>query len=68
MTQTVKLSENDTIFCNGAFLKPVEVEIKGRKQWRWMLVGSEDDSFLDGERVSVYDYADDLQGLIAENN
>jgi len=66
MTQPEMLSESDKIFCTGAFLQPVEVEVNGRKQWRWVLVGSEDSSFLDGEEVMVYDYADTLQGLLCE--
>ena len=61
------LSESDKIFCNGAFLQPCHVEINGIKQWRWVLVGAEDDSYLGGNRVDIYDYADSLQGLLAKS-
>jgi len=66
MAQPEMLHENDKIFCTGAFLKPVEVEINGRKQWRWVLVGSEDSSFLDGDEVMIYDHAPTLHGLLRE--
>ena len=66
MAQPEMLYENDVIFCTGAFLRPVELEINGIKSWRWVMVGSEDSSFLDGEEVLVYDYANTLQGLLCE--
>ncbi|MDA8014734.1 MAG: hypothetical protein MPK09_03850 [Gammaproteobacteria bacterium] len=64
MANPAQLHENDKVFCIGAFLQPLEVEINGHKQWRWVLAGSEDSSFLDGEEVMIYDYAPTLQGLL----
>ncbi len=60
-------SENDRIFATGVYLQPVKTTINGIEQWRWVAVGFEDDSFFDGETISVYDYADTLEGLINEN-
>lgn len=59
-----QLTPGTKIFCTGAFLQPVKVEINGMKQWRWILVGSENPSYYDGEEISIYDYANDLQGLL----
>lgn len=55
---------NIKIFATGVFLQPFEVEINGRKQWRWIVVGFEDDSYYDGELIDVYDYADSFEGLL----
>ncbi|HPO63192.1 MAG TPA: hypothetical protein PK762_08920 [Candidatus Kapabacteria bacterium] len=60
-------SENDKIYATGVYLQPVKAIINGIEQWRWVAVGFEDDSFFDGETISVYDYADTLEGLINEN-
>ena len=59
--------ENDTIYTVGAFLKPVQVEINGKKQWRWIVVGFEDSTFSDGKEIEVYDYSDTIEGLLKEN-
>lgn len=68
MKQIVQLTENDKIFCNGVFLQPLEVEINGKKQWRWVLAGQSGDLeggfYLNGERIDIYDYANDLQDLL----
>lgn len=57
------MSETDTIFATGVFLRPVECIINGIKSWRWVAVGFEDDSYYDGEVISIYDYADSFEGL-----
>lgn len=60
------ISKHTKIFCTGAFLQPMEIEINGTKQWRWIVVGTEDSSYRDGKEVLIYDYADDLQGLMMQ--
>jgi len=62
--KNLRLTETDVIFSTGVFLKPDKCIINGKEQWRWIAVGFEDDSYLDGERVDVYDYADTLEGLL----
>ncbi len=59
----LKLTQEDLIFATGVFLKPVDCIINGIKQWRWVVVGFEDDSYFDGEAFDVYDYADNFEGL-----
>jgi hypothetical protein len=59
--------KNDTIYTIGAFLKPVQVEINGIKQWRWIVVGFEDSTFLDGKEIEVFDYSETVEGLLKEN-
>lgn len=44
------------VFTTGAFVKPIEVEINGVKQWRWIVDRFEDDSFANGKVVDVYEY------------
>lgn len=68
MEQKIQLSKNDKVFCTGAFLQATEVEIYGKKQWHWVLVGSEDDAYLDGKRINICDYADNIQGLLMDED
>ena len=42
----------------------MEVEINGKKQWRWLAVGFEDESYFDGNPIEVYDYATSFEGLV----
>lgn len=60
------ISETDKIFATGVFLQPVNCIINGKQQWRWVAVGFEDDSYLNGERIDVHDYADSLDDLIPD--
>lgn len=53
----------DSIFATGVFLQPCEVEINGKKQWRWIATCFEDDSFQDGQSVDVNVYASSLDDL-----
>ena len=64
MNNQISISENDKIFSTGVFLQAVECTINGKKQWRWVSVGFEDDSYYDGEPIDVYDYADTFKDLI----
>lgn len=59
----------DEIFTTGAFVKPIEVEINGVKQWRWIVDRFEDfsDNYFDGDCVSVYDYADSYEKLFRKD-
>lgn len=58
----------DTIFTTGAFLKAVEVEINGIKQWRWVAEDFTDENFQGGKSIDVYTYADNLKDLICCKN
>jgi hypothetical protein len=55
--------QNTIIYSTGVHLQSVEVEINGIKQWRWVAVGFEDDTYKDGETVDIYDYSDSYEGL-----
>jgi hypothetical protein len=46
------------IFSTGVHLQAVEAEINGIKQWRWVAVGFEDDSYREGEVVEAAKYAE----------
>ncbi len=50
------------------YLQAFEVEINGKKQWRWLAVGFEDDTYYDSQTVDLHTYADAFEGLITENN
>jgi len=58
----------DKIFSTGVHLKPIECVINGKKQWRWIVVGFEDETFFEGEIIDVYDFADSFEGLILNEN
>ena len=60
--------ERTKIFTTGAFLEAIEVEIDGKKQWRWLATSFEDEIFLDGESTEVYTYANSQDGLFTQNN
>jgi len=60
----MQIKETDYIFSTGVFLKPVKCIINGIESWRWVAIGFEDDSYLYGEGINVYDYADTLEGLV----
>ena len=56
-------SPKTIIFSTGVHLQSVEVEINGIKQWRWVAIGFEDDTYKDGEQVEIYNYSDSYEGL-----
>lgn len=56
------------IFATGVNLQAFEVEINGKKQWRWVAIGFEDDSYCKGEIIDVNDYANDFEGLLNTEN
>jgi len=61
------ISDTDKIFATGVFLQPVNCIINGKQQWRWVAISFEDDSYYNGERIDIYDYADTLEGLIIDS-
>jgi len=68
MKPKIQITENDKIFSTGVYLKPVECIIDGKKQWRWIAVGFEDDTYFNDEIIDVFDYADNFEGLINIDN
>jgi hypothetical protein len=58
------LVEKDILFTIGAFIKPMKVVINGIEQWRWIVTSLEDQTFLNGNEIEVYDYADKLEDLV----
>lgn len=59
----LEFTKTDKIFTTGAYLKAIECIIDGRKQWRWVVVGFEDDTYFNGEIVDIQDYADSFEDL-----
>jgi len=66
MLQKIQINQNSQIFSTGVHLKPIECIIEGKKQWRWVAVGFEDDTYFDGEIIDVLDYADNFDGLLKD--
>jgi hypothetical protein len=60
------ITPSSKVFATGVHLQAFEVEINGKKQWRWIAVGFEDDSYYDGEAIDIYDYADSFEGLFKD--
>lgn len=67
-TQSINITNNDKIFATGVQLQALQIEINGIKQWRWVAVGFEEDTFLNGESIDVYDFAYPFEGLINSSN
>jgi hypothetical protein len=65
--KAINSNNNTQIFATGVHLQAVECTINGIKQWRWIAVNFEDDSFLNGENVQPIEYADVVQGLLKPN-
>ena len=53
-----------TIYSTGVHLQAVECIIHGNKQWRWVAVGFEEESFLNGEAINPIEYAQKQEKLI----
>jgi hypothetical protein len=60
----IKITPRDKIYASGVYLQAIEVVIDDTKQWRWVSVGFNDDTYFDGETIDVYNYANSFQGLI----
>jgi hypothetical protein len=67
-TQSIQITSKDKIFATGVHLQAVQIEINGIKQWRWVAVGFEEDTFFNGECIEVYDYANTFEELINNSN
>lgn len=52
------------IFSTGAHLQAVECVINNLKQWRWVAIGFEDDSFLNGEVINPIESAKKPECLV----
>lgn len=63
-TNGTKISGVKEIFSTGVFLESVECVINGQKQWRWVAIRFEDDSFLNGSAIIPLEYADKAEKLI----
>ena len=59
-----RLDHKITIFSTGVHLQAVRCAINGKEQWRWVAVGFEDDSYLDGKVINPTEYADDLAQMV----
>ena len=55
----MKTKNQTTIFSTGVFLESVKCIVNGKKQWRWVAVNFEDESFLDGKAINPVEYADE---------
>jgi len=60
----MKTKSQITIFSTGVHLQLIECIIYGQKQWRWVAVGFEDESFLNGEAINPIEYAEKQKNLV----
>ena len=60
----MKTKDQTTIFSTGVHLASKECVINGKKQWRWVAVGFEDESFMNGEVVNPVEYAEKQKDLV----
>lgn len=60
------MENSKIIFSTGVHLQSVECVIDGKKQWRWVAVGFEDESFLDGKAINPLEYAE-KQKILSKN-
>lgn len=60
----MKIKNQTTIFSTGVFLESVECIINGKKQWRWVAVDFEDESFLNGQAINPIEYANKEEKLV----
>jgi len=60
LPEEVKIDSEMTVYTTGAHLMPVKIG----EYWHWVVTGFEEDTFYDGEYVSVADYAENKEDLI----
>lgn len=60
----MKTKNQTTIFSTGVHLQSVECFIDGKKQWRWVASGFEDESFLNGKAINPIEYANRQKDLV----
>jgi hypothetical protein len=58
--------ENDEIFTTGAFLRPIKCVINGVEQWRWVVIGFENDNYFNGELINPMEYASHIKDLVRD--
>ena len=59
-----KINNKRVIFSTGVFLESIECIINGKKQWRWIAVKFEDESFLNGKAINPIEYANKNEKLM----
>ena len=59
---------NKCIWCNDVELIALEVEINGKKQWRWVANNFEGEIYQNGKPVDVFTYADTFDNLFIRDN
>lgn len=64
--EKLEITPSSKVFATGVHLQAIEVEINGKKQWRWVAVGFEDDTYFDGKTIDIYDYANSFEGLFKD--
>lgn len=60
----MKTKNQTTIFSTGVYFPSVECSTDGKKQWRWIATGFEDESFLNGEAINPVEYAEKQESLV----
>lgn len=60
----MKTKNKTTIFSIGVYLQSVECIVGGKKQWRWVATGFEEESFLNGQAINPIEYAEKQEGLV----
>ncbi|MBU2539850.1 hypothetical protein KJ786_01680 [Patescibacteria group bacterium] len=56
--------KNMTIFSTGTHLQAIKCIINGKKQWRWVAVGLEDESFINGKEINPVEYSKKQENLV----
>lgn len=56
--------KNMIIFSTSAYLQSVECIINRKKQWRWVAVGFEDESFMNSKEINPIEYAKKQESLV----
>jgi len=60
----MKTKNQTTIFSTGVHLTSEECIINGKKQWRWVATGFEDESFMNGEAINPVEYAEKQKDMV----
>ncbi len=60
----MKTKNQTTIFSTGVHLQSVECFVDEEKQWRWVAIGFEDESFLNGEAINPIECAKQQKDLV----
>ncbi len=60
----MEIKKQATIFSTGVHLASKECIINGKKQWRWVAVGFEDESFFNGKTINPIEYAEKQEDLV----